>query len=48
MVNGRRVAKVENYFDPEEEYCIALGADGRETAYDVDVDYFCLETQVSE
>lgn len=48
FVNGRRVANVTDYYDPTEEYCFVFGADGRGSAYTVDIDHFDIETEVAE
>ena len=43
MVNGVNSPVYDNILDPTNEYCFAVGGDGRGTAYNLEVDYYCYK-----
>ena len=45
IINGQVVADLKDFYDPTEQYAIALGADGRGTAHTVDYEWYEIGTE---
>ena len=43
MVNGQNSPVYDGVLDVDTEYCWAVGGDGRGTAYNLQIDYYCVE-----